>query len=74
MRNRLAKGQQSRGSIIGRCYDLLILLHQPHTVIEIGEKLGIGKWCVYGYLDMVEARFPMMSRKRVIKGKGINPR
>lgn len=71
--SKLAKGQQPKGSIIERCYDLLIFLHQPHTAIEIGRALGITKYCVYGYLEVVEARFPLMSRKRVVKARGINP-
>ena len=51
----------------------MVLLRQPHTVTEIGEELGIGKWCVYGYLETAKDRFPLMSRKRVIEGKGMNP-
>ena len=67
------KGKISKGSIIGRCYDLLLFLHQQHTAVEIGERLGITKYCAYEYLAVVGDRFPLMSRKRLVKGKGMNP-
>lgn len=72
--NRNNDGQQSRDSIIGRCYDLLIFLHQPHTVVEISRELKIDKSCTYGYLAAVEGRFPLVSRERRVKGKGMSPR
>lgn len=64
-----------KGIIVHRIAQTLIFLEEPHTVKELGRKLGITNYCAYVYITMLrKAGYQIRSRERFVYGKGMSPK